>query len=66
MVFKPLGIATDGLGAFCGFFIDILHKSFPGTFQTKRITIDLNKAVDEIDGRIMLLQPFNAIFIKYI
>ena len=64
MILKPLGIAADCPGTLSGSFIDILHQSFPRAFQSQRITIDFDKAVDEIDGRIMLFQPFNTIFIE--
>ena len=64
MVFKPLGITTDGLRTLSCLCVDILYQSFPGTFQSQGIAIHLDKAVDEVDGGIVLLQPFDAILIE--
>ena len=64
MILEPLGIPTDGLRTFGSLFVNIFDKSLPGAFQSQRITIDLNESVDEINGRIMLFQPFNTIFIE--
>ena len=64
MILKPLGVLADGLGAMGGFLVDILHESFPRAFQAQRIAIDLDESVDEIDGGIVLADPFDAIFIE--
>ena len=64
MIFEPLGIAGDGLRAMSSLLIDVFYNTFPRAFQSQGIPIHLDKTIDEIDGSIVLSNPFNAIFIK--
>ena len=64
MVFKPLGVTCNQLGAAGGFQVFVFHNSFPRPFQTERIAIYFNEAIDEIHARTMFTHPLDAILVE--
>ena len=64
MVFKPLGIAADGLGSLCGLEVFVFNDSLPGTLQGQWVAIHLNEAVDEVDHTLLLFYPGYAVAIE--
>ena len=64
MVLKPLCVLADSLSTAGSFHIFKFNKTFPGSFQSKRITINLNKTIDKINHTLLLLDPRNAISVE--
>ena len=64
MVLKPLRILADSLSTSGCLHIFKFNKTFPGSFQSKRITINLNKTIDKINHTLLLLDPCNAISVE--
>ena len=64
MVFKPLRILADCLGASRGLQILILNYSLPRTFKAERVAINLDEAIYKIYLRLMLADPLYAIVVE--
>ena len=64
MVFKPLCVLADGLGAACGYKVLVRDDAFPRSLDAKRIAIHLDEAVDEVDATFLLLEPLYGILVE--
>ena len=64
VVFKPLGVAADGLGAARGLEVAILDDAFPRAFQPEGVAIDLDEAVDEVYPTLLFADPLDAIVVE--
>ena len=64
MVFKPLRMATDGLGAARSLHVLVFHDSFPRGLHPQRVAVHLYKSIDEVYLSLLLLQPRDRVFVK--
>ena len=64
MVFKPLCILAQCLCALGGFEVFEVHDAFPRTLQAQRVAIALDETVDEIDQRLCVLHPGDAVLVE--
>ena len=64
MVFEPLCISTDGLGAFGCFGVFEVHYRFPTCFHAERVAVSFGKSVHKIDGRCGVGHPQNGVFVE--
>ena len=49
MILEPLGIGSNGLDLFGGVGVGEFNDAFPCSFETERVVINFNEAVDEVD-----------------
>ena len=64
MVFKPLGVAADGLRAVGSLLVDVLHQSLPRAFQPQGVAVDFDETVDEVHLAVEALQPGDAVLVE--
>ena len=60
MLFKPLSFTTDFICAFTSDRIFNVHKTFPRTFQAKRVCIYLCETIDKVYRNGCILHPLNT------
>ena len=65
VVFKPLGILTDGLRALGGLLVFVFHDTLPRTFQSQGVAIDLNKTIDEVYPTLVFTNPLDAVVVEH-
>ena len=64
VVFEPLGVFADGVGAFRGFEVLEVDNRLPAGFHAQRVAVGLGKAVYEVDLRIEVFYPQDSVLVK--
>ena len=64
MIFKPLGISTNGLCTLCCLKVLVFHNTLPRSFQCQRVTIYLNESVDEVYPTLVFRHPFDTVVVE--
>ena len=63
IVLKPLGVLSNGIGAFGGFQILIVDDGFPSGLHPHRVVVVLDEAVHKVDMRHRVLNPSDVVFV---
>ena len=65
MVFEPLGVAADDLGAARSLAVAVVHDAFPGCLAAERIVIVLDETVHEVHVALRIAYPGDIVLVPH-